>query len=300
VRQAIADLDRQRDQLRMAGRTFLVDVVVQAPPRFCDTVRTALEAELPTLRPGVVRCRFHLLHDDEPSAVAAVLHRLPRCQGVILKAPDLPEIDRAVHTLSETGVPVVTLVTDLPRSPRLGYVGIDNAAAGATAAFLIEQALGDLPGDVLITRGLGAFHGEQERKRGFEAAMAARSPGRRLVEVVEDADHELGAAVHEALLTHMQIVAAYSMYSFAAGNQATVDAFAAAGRACRVFVGHDLNHENVDLLTHGEMTYLLDHDLAADLRRACQMIVHFYLGRSMTLLRRSGGVRIVTPYNLPD
>ena len=96
VRQAIADLDRQRDQLRMAGRTFLVDVVVQAPPRFCDTVRTALEAELPTLRPGAVRCRFHLLHDNEPSAVAAVLHRLPRWPGVILKAPDLPEIDRAV------------------------------------------------------------------------------------------------------------------------------------------------------------------------------------------------------------
>jgi LacI family transcriptional regulator len=165
---------------------------------------------------------------------------------------------------------------------------------------LIEQSLGELPGDVLITRGQGAFHGEQERKRGFEAAMAARSPSRRLVEVIEDADHELGAEVLEALVRHRQIVAAYSMYSFAAGNKATVSAFAAVGRACRVFVGHDLDHENVDLLTRGEMTFLLDHDLAADLRRACQMIVHFHLGRSITPLRRSRGVRIVTPYNLPD
>jgi hypothetical protein len=34
VRQAITDLDRQRTQVRLTGRTFLVDLVMQAPDRF--------------------------------------------------------------------------------------------------------------------------------------------------------------------------------------------------------------------------------------------------------------------------
>ena len=59
VHQAIADLDRQYTQLRLGGRTFMVDVVMQAPERFSSAVRAALEAELPLLRPAVIRCRFH-------------------------------------------------------------------------------------------------------------------------------------------------------------------------------------------------------------------------------------------------
>src|ERR1700709_1858035 len=59
VAQAIADLDRQRSQLRLVGRAFLVDVVMQTPDRFSTAVRSALEAEQPMLAPAVVRSRFH-------------------------------------------------------------------------------------------------------------------------------------------------------------------------------------------------------------------------------------------------
>ena len=41
------------------------------------------------------------------------------------------------HTLAEEGVPVVTLVSDLSNSRRAGYVGLDNRAAGRTAALLL-------------------------------------------------------------------------------------------------------------------------------------------------------------------
>jgi hypothetical protein len=34
VEQAIRDLDKQRSQLQLAGRKYLVDVVMQAPQRF--------------------------------------------------------------------------------------------------------------------------------------------------------------------------------------------------------------------------------------------------------------------------
>jgi LacI family transcriptional regulator len=125
VHQAIDELDRQRSQLRVGRHTVMLDVVVQAPTRFCAAVRAAMEAELPALRPAVLRTRFHLVE----SRAVAVLERISRTasHGVILKAPDEPAVVAAADRLA---VPVVTLVTDLPASRRVAYVGIDNRAAG--------------------------------------------------------------------------------------------------------------------------------------------------------------------------
>ncbi len=141
VRQAIADLDRQRDQVRLAGQTFLVDLVMLAPSRFSDAVRAALEAELPDLRPALIRARFHLREEGEPAEVVATLERIRRrgSHGVLLKAPDHPLVAQAIDGLAEAGIPTVTLATDVPGSRRVSYVGIDNRAAGATAAYLITQ-----------------------------------------------------------------------------------------------------------------------------------------------------------------
>ena len=50
-----------------------------------------------------------------------------------------------LHVLS-----VVTLVTDVPHSRRAAYVGIDNRAAGATAAYLVTRWAGGT-GTVLVT-----------------------------------------------------------------------------------------------------------------------------------------------------
>jgi ABC-type sugar transport system substrate-binding protein len=82
----------------------------------------------------------------------------------VLKAPDTSEMNEAVARLTGRGIPVVTLVTDLPRSPRTAYIGIDNRAAGATAAYLLTQWLGRRPGAVLVTLSRSFFRGEEERE----------------------------------------------------------------------------------------------------------------------------------------
>lgn len=178
VHRAIADLDRQRTQVRLVGRTFMVDIVMQSPERFSTAVRAALEAELPSLHPAVVRSRFHF-RETGPAELVAVLDRIARrgSQGVLLKAPDVPEITAAVGRLAAAGIPVVTLVTDLPVSARIGHVGSDNRAAGATAAYLMGQWLGDRPGNVLTSLSSGFFRNEEEREMGFRSTMRARHPG---------------------------------------------------------------------------------------------------------------------------
>ena len=67
IRQAIADLDRQRSQLRRNGRVFRIDIVMQAPDRFSSAVKAALEQELGSLRPAVVRSRFDFREQGQVS-----------------------------------------------------------------------------------------------------------------------------------------------------------------------------------------------------------------------------------------
>ncbi|MFF4569611.1 LacI family DNA-binding transcriptional regulator [Streptomyces sp. NPDC001410] len=208
VHEAIKALDRQRTQVRIGGRTFMVDIVMQTPERFSTAVREALEAELPSLQPAVVRSRFHFRETCPPEDLVGILDKIAKrgTQGVILKAPDLPEIAAAVGRLVAAGIPVVTLVTDLPHSARLAYVGIDNRAAGATAAYLLEQWLGDRPGNVLTTISRGSFRGEEERDLGFRSAMRLAEPRRNLVRtcavfIAHDLDHDNTRLLRERRLS---------------------------------------------------------------------------------------------------
>jgi LacI family transcriptional regulator len=300
VHQAIADLDRQQSQVRLGGRTFMVDVVVQAPPRFSAAVRSALEAELPALRPAVIRSRFHLLDGPAVSDVVAVLDRVARTKshGVILKAPDVPEIVAAVARLD---LPVVTLVTDLPTSSRVAYVGIDNRAAGATAAYLIQQWLADRAGDVLVVRGHGSFRGEDEREMGFRAEMRGRAPGRRLLEVVDEEDR--ADAVHvgtrEVLAGNPSVRAVYSLYAGAGGNAAVIDAFAEEHRPYDVFVAHDLDGENTALLRSRELSAVLHHDLRNDMRRACHAMMQAQGALPGPVRTNPSAIQVITPHNAP-
>src|SRR5678816_12366 len=87
--QAIADLDKQRAQLRLNGRRYLIDVVMQTPQRFSDAFRAAVESELPAFAPAMLRARFHLWESGSSAQMVDALGRLRGSHGVVLKAQDL-------------------------------------------------------------------------------------------------------------------------------------------------------------------------------------------------------------------
>ncbi|TLS42744.1 LacI family transcriptional regulator [Streptomyces montanus] len=300
VRQAIKDLDRQRTQVRIGGRTFMIDIVMQTPERFSTAVRDALEAELPSLHPAVVRSRFHFRETGPASELIATMDKIAKrgSQGVILKAPDLPEVGAAVGRLVAVGIPVVTLVTDLPSSARMTYVGIDNRAAGATAAYLVERWLGGRPGHVLATISRGSFRGEEEREMGFRSAMRVANPERSLVEVTDSdgLDATQRELVLEALERDEDINA---VYSIGGGNAATLDAFDTLGRECAVFIAHDLDHDNTRLLREHRLSAVLHHDLRQDMRRACQAVMRAHKALPDEGPSLPSAIQVVTPYNMP-
>ena len=300
VEQAVAELDRQQSQVRLSGRTYLVDLVMQTPDRFGTAVRTALEHELPSLRPAAFRARFRLSEQSDPEAAAADLAAIGRrgSDGVILKAPNSPQVVDAVDALAAAGIPVVTLVTDLPFSRRAAYVGVDNRAAGATAAYLVTRWAGPEPGGVLVTLSSASFRGEEEREIGFRATLRDLAPRRPIVEVTDTdgLDSSMLRAVGAALDSSPTLDA---VYSIGGGNTATLAAFRAAGRTPGVFVAHDLDGDNRSLLRSRQISVVLHHDLRADLRRACRLILQARGALPGVPLSVPSQIQVVTPYNEP-
>ena len=299
VQQAIVDLDRQRDSLRLAGRTFVMDLVMRAPKRFTAEVRAALEAELPLLQPAVVRSRFRLREEGPVAEVAATLDDIARrgSHGVLLKAPDHPVVVDAVERLTAQGIPVVTLATDLPLSRRLAYVGIDNRAAGATAAYLLTRMSPDSTAPVLVTLSSTSFRGEEEREAGFRSAMRTMVPGRALREVSETdgLDASMLRAVGEVLDAEPDLD---TVYSIGGGNTAVLAAFGDHGRTPRVFVGHDLDADNLTLLRRHQITAVLHHDLRADARQACRLLLQWHGALPGRASSAPSAIQVVTPYNV--
>ncbi len=295
VMQAISDLDKQRAQLRLSGRRYLIDVVMQTPQRFSDAFRAAVEAELPAFAPAMVRARFHLWEAGSTGQMVEALTRLRGSHGLILKAQDEPEVAEAIDRLVEAGLPVVTYATDVPGSARCSYVGIDNHGAGVTAAYLMGQWLGASPSDVLITLSRNVFRGEGEREVGFRSAL--RGSGRRIVEVSDsdgiDANNE--RLVLEALEANPAVEAVYSV---GGGNAATAAAFERLGRDCRVFIAHDLDADNRRLLREGRISVVLHNDLRADARLAMRMILQ-ERGALPVEAARPAPIQVITPFNLP-
>ncbi len=300
VERAVAELERQRTQVSLSGRTLLLDLVMQAPERFTTASRQALEAELASLRPAVLRSRAQLSEQSDPAAAAALLGRIGNrgSDGVILKAPDHPFVAAAVADLAERGIPVVTFVTDVPDSRRAAYVGVDNRAAGATAAYLVTS-WARREGPVLVTLSSSSFHGEEEREIGFRSAMADLAPTRTIREVTntDGLDATMRAAVRGALEDEPAIVACYSI---GGGNRATLGVFDELGRSLDVFVAHDLDADNRRLLRTRRISAVLHHDLRADMRRACRLLLQARGALPGSPASVPSQIQVVTPFNEPS
>ena len=134
--------------------------------------------------------------------------------------------------LSDRGIPVVTLFTDVPLSRRVAYVGIGNLAAGATAAYLLTR-WSPHGGTVLVTVSSSAFRGEDEREIGFRATMRQMAPERAVREVTDT--NGADPAILEAVTTVLEEDSTIdAVYSVGGGNAATALAFARRTKGLRL------------------------------------------------------------------
>lgn len=301
VAAAIRELEAQETLLGAQGRRLFVDIVVEAPRRFTREIRIAAEAALAHVAGAVIRLRFHFQEVMEEADVVALLRRIRRrgSQAVCVKLRDTDAVCDAVDALVASGIPVFTLVTDLPVSRRSAYVGLDNENAGRTAAYLLAQSAMAPRGSVLALRSQEDFFGETLRFRGFRRELKALRPGTDIVRLSGGAGLPGGTArqVAEALERQERIA---GVYSIGGGNAAILDALAAQGLRNLPFVAHDLDRENVALLRARAISFVLHHDLTDDMRSLYGAVMAAHGLAPWAPATFTSDVRIVAPHNIPD
>ncbi|MFK7861903.1 MAG: LacI family DNA-binding transcriptional regulator [Granulosicoccus sp.] len=300
VTAAIEELMAQEAQLAARGRRLFFDFLVEAPDRFSREVKAAAEAVLPQIGTAVCRARFVQQEIMEEIEVVSALRRILRTgsHGVCLKARDTPKIRAAVNTLSEAMIPVVTLVTDIAGTHRLAYVGLDNAGAGRTAAYLVSRTSGDVSGTVLATRSHERFLAEEERESAFVELMAERCPQLRIVNV--QGGSGVGFATSRVLSDVMQdIPDLCAVYSMGGGNRSILDTLERNGLRPKVFVAHDLDQENRNLISDQKLDFILHHDLRSDIRNAFNAFLAYHRLSTGQVEVPTSTVQVVTLENLP-
>jgi LacI family transcriptional regulator len=193
--------------------------------------------------------------------------------GVAVVALDHPRVREALNTLAERGVAVVTLVSDVPNSKRLHYVGIDNSAAGRTAATLMGRYLCERSGKVGLIAGSLSLRDHIERQFGFEQVMLHEYPGLTLLPVRESRDDpkRVQAVAAQLLGDHPDLI---GLYNVGAGTPGIIAALEQSGRQREVvYIAHELTDESRHALINGTIDIIINQDAGHEVRSAIRVLM---------------------------
>lgn len=228
------------------------------------------------------RTEISLLHVDvfNAAALAECLTGLAgNYDGAAVVALDHPVVREAMETLSATGMPVVTLVSDVPNGRREHYVGIDNTAAGRTAGTLLGRFVGGKTGKVGIIAGSLTLRDHVERVYGFEQVIVESFPNLQRVPVVEcQDDHCAAKTLTERLLAENPDLIA--LYNAGAGNRGVIPAVENSGKSEElVFVAHELTRLTRPALVAGTIDAIINQNRGHEARSALRVLIAKHEGR---------------------
>jgi LacI family transcriptional regulator len=233
----------------------------------------AEQLEMFAARRPDLRLRLHMIEGFNPAALAAKLAELMgRSNGVGITALDHPVVREAIRGLTGSGIPVLTLASDIMNVPRLAYVGIDNRAAGRLAGYLLGRFLPKGPAKVAVFAGSLSYRGHEEREMGFRHIVNEAYPELSVVELREvNDDPGRGYEEAKALLAKYADIA--GIYSIGAGTEGIARALEETGRAQDVvFVGHELTEHTRRYLMSGTMDVVIDQNPRVEAREAIELL----------------------------
>lgn len=271
VEAAIAAIGFRRDlTASMLARARDIRVTFLLPDgsnQFMGKLADSIESIGTQARAERVVFSLSLIRAMDAQALAEALDALDphSCDCAVIIAIDKPQLHAAVARANGRGIKVITLVSDLPGSARRAFVGIDNIAAGRTAAALMGRFC-PTPGRIGLVAGSLGLIDHAERIRGFSQVMGADFPHLSLAGPVEGQD--AFSLTYEVVLDFLrQTPDIAGLYNVGAGNAGLVMAIAEAGLAGKVrVIAHELTGPTRAALGSGVIDVVLDQSPDSEIR----------------------------------
>lgn len=288
-----ANLARQR-QYRFAF------VLPEGPSQFGDTLKAALAEACASQIADRVLLKTVTVPPHDPHAIVRALRAqtAARLDGLAIMAPETPQVRDAIARLKAAGLAIVALVSDLPNSRRDHFVGINNLAAGRTAALLMGRFIGG-SGEILCVTNAMRSRDSLERRLGFDAVMARDFPGLRVLPSVESYDdpRRMEAVVGEVLRARPRLAGVYSMGS---GNTPLLAALRRSGRLdAIVVIAHEVTPTTRQALLDGEIAAVIAQNVGHLVRSALRVLRAICDGQPIFEAQERVRIEVVLRENLP-
>jgi len=243
---------------------------------------------------------IHRIKGFDPVALAESIERTSQqSNGIAIVAIESPRVRDAVNRAVQRGVPVITLVSDLSGSRRMGYVGLDNRACGRTAGYLMGRFLAGREGSILMLAGSPLLRDHEEREMGFRRILSERFRQLKIIPFLEDRDDDETAyqQVNKVLDEHTDLV---GIYDIGAGTRGIARALAETRRGLDiVFIGHELTRYSRELLIDGVMDTVIDQVPRKEARMLIDMLERFATGENSEHYSGIAPVSVYFRENLP-
>ncbi|MEM8692964.1 MAG: LacI family DNA-binding transcriptional regulator [Pseudomonadota bacterium] len=278
VNQAIEDLGYVRDAAAASLARGRIYNFVFILPAGSNEFLTSLETEIKQLSKGLrherTRLSFIRVAAFDPVALAEAIGAIDsqEVDGVAIFGPETPSVRDSIAHLKSNGVTVVSLVADIPSSDRDHYVGVDNIAAGRTAAQLLGRFVGSANCKILVLTGSMLARDHLERRLGFDEIMARDFPHLEVMPSLEGRDDpDLIEKLLPIVMSENKGVA--GIYSSAAGNEGLLRVLRVMPRISKpTIIAHELTPLSCEALNHGLFDAVISQDSGHLVRSAVRIM----------------------------
>ncbi len=280
---AIRELDFRRDLsaslLARARDLSVAFLLPEGSNEFMRSLAAAISRRARTARPerlALETLTYPTLDSEQLAAQLDALDARTFDYAVVVATEDAP-VRTAIDRAARRGITVMTLVSDFPGSARKRFIGIDNTAAGRTAASLMGRFLPN-GGKVGLVAGSLALRDHRERLEGFSAVMAAEYPEIEIIGPTEGADDNARTAdaVRAIIGKHPGLG---GLYNLGAGNLGLLEALSSSDRKVRV-VAHELTETTRKALEAGTIDVVIDQNPDGEIRAAIAAAKALALGHA--------------------
>lgn len=277
VRNAIDQLGYVRDTAaaNLARKRVynLLFILPETANEFVQALRRHISERAARLAVERTRLRTVSVPPFDPQGIVRTLDDLDPAEvdGVAVFGPETPSVRDAVRRVHDKGIAVVALVSDLPSSGRDHFVGIDNVAAGRTAAQLMGRFVRDR-GKILVITGSRLARDHLERRQGFDQVVSREFPDLEVAATIEGRDdpERIYRLLPRVFDHHRDI---RGIYSSAAGNAGLLQFLGEHPPQRRMpIIGHELTPISRAALNDGVIDAVISQDTGHLVRSAVRLL----------------------------
>jgi LacI family transcriptional regulator len=249
-------------------------VLPQAGDQYLREIMNEIRAIDAALKSEMVSAEIVQIPIEDPYMVANHLASLDpaKVEGVAIMAPESPQVRDALNRLVECDIHVVRLLSGMDQAAGIDFVGIDNYAAGATAARLVGRFCRRQRGSVMVIAETMRSQDSIERRLGFDDVINEAFPHLAVLPSLEThADPERTRRIVARTLEYNRDVVALYVLS----SEARVPITCAAefiGLDDIVVVAHERTPFSVAALRSGEIDALIAQNPGHAVRSAIRLL----------------------------